>query len=67
MTYNTLDGGPEEANIYFSQCIRCKHLDLKMKCSCVAFPNGIPDDILYEMKRHNTIHPNQTGNATFEK
>lgn len=63
--YNTLDGGPERTNIYFSQCIMCKHFTSEH--TCAAFPKGIPNDILYEMKTHNTIHPNQEGNITFEK
>lgn len=67
ITYNTLDGGLERTNIYFSQCIGCKHFDKKNRYTCIAFPKGIPDDILYEKKRHDTIHPNQTGNTTFEK
>lgn len=67
ITYNTLDGGPERSNIYFSQCLGCKHFNSNKRYTCIAFPNGIPDDILYEMKKHDTTHPNQEGNITFEK
>lgn len=63
--YNTLDGGPERANIYFSQCIRCKHFTSEH--TCVAFPRGIPESILYNMEKHDNIHPDQEGSFKFEK
>lgn len=64
ITYNTLDGGPDISKIYFSQCLRCKHFE-REKTTCRAFPLGIPNELLYEGKTHETIHPNQTGNTTF--
>lgn len=64
--YNELDGGPELANVYFSQCIQCKYYEIE-EDQCQAFPDGIPESILYEMKKHDTILPNQTGETTFTK
>ena len=66
-TYFTQDGGPEKANIYFSQCISCKHFDRRKKYTCTAFPQGIPNSIIYEMKKQNHVFPSQTGNSTYEK
>lgn len=56
-TYFTQDGGPEKANIYFSQCISCKHFDRRKKYTCTAFPQGIPNSILYEMKSTTMCFP----------
>lgn len=45
-------------------CLSCKHL--KPGFTCSAFPDGIPDDIVYEGKDHDTVRPNQTGKAVYE-
>lgn len=64
--HNTLDGGPELANIFFSQCIHCVHFDVDTE-TCSAFPDGIPDYLLYEMGKHDIILPGQRGDMVFKK
>ncbi len=34
---------------------------------CMAFPNGIPDEIAYGDNPHEEVHPDQNGDLTFEK
>lgn len=63
---NKLDGGPEYTNIYYSQCIKCVHLSDDIE-TCPAFPNGIPNSILYEMGKHDHVLPGQTGNFIYKE
>lgn len=44
---------------YFSQCFFCSHL--RKHETCIAFPNGIPEKILYNEIIHNTPHPGDSG------
>lgn len=61
------DGGPERTNVYFSQCIHCVHFDRGKRYTCLAFPGGIPESMLYEMGKHDEPLPRQTGTTVFEK
>lgn len=62
---NIIDDRHEIFNMYLSQCEKCKHF--KDGCTCKAFPNGIPDEILDASKQHNEIRKGQTGNTVFTK
>ncbi|WP_080903351.1 hypothetical protein [Parabacteroides sp. Marseille-P3160] len=60
-----LDDRHEIFNQYLSQCAFCKHF--KDGYTCAAFPDGIPDDLLEGIKKHNSIIKSQTGNLLFSK
>ena len=49
-------------------CATCRHLvrDDEPTLRCVAFPAGIPDDILYSEFDHTTVHPDQVGETVYE-
>lgn len=64
--YNTLDNQIEFTNFYRSQCIQCAHLGEDME-SCPAFPQGIPQHLLFEMGKHDHILPEQVGEIIFQK
>lgn len=45
-------------------CENCKHLTYDLKC--LAFPDGIPDFILSDEKKHSEIVYGQSGDYVFE-
>jgi len=51
-------------------CFKCKHYnginDDTGRYYCKAFPDGIPDDILFAKFDHICIHPDQENNIVFE-
>lgn len=62
--FMTLDDRHEVFNLYSSQCAHCKFYEYG-KYSCVAFPKGIPDDILEGKSKHDTVLENQTGETIY--
>ena len=47
-----------------SQCFKCKYYNKEFKCG--AFPNGIPEKVYLNQKKHDKILPNQINNYIFE-
>lgn len=54
---------------------RCKHLlgvaqpngeETSEVCVCVAYPDGIPDDIAYGDDKHLTARPDQSNTIVYE-
>uniref|UniRef100_A0A7V3NV74 Uncharacterized protein n=1 Tax=candidate division WOR-3 bacterium TaxID=2052148 RepID=A0A7V3NV74_UNCW3 len=43
------------------QCLRCKHVCLGQPLTCLAFPEGIPDEILLNKFDHHKPYPNDKG------
>lgn len=58
----TIDG--RELGMYISQCTYCKHLE-KEGLTCVAFPDGIPDDLLAGDAKHDIPIKGQIGDTVF--
>ena len=52
---------PEE----FIKCTFCKHYNVGM--SCIAFPNGIPEEILSGENDHTQPLPGQDNDIVFEE
>ena len=56
--------------IFIAQCFRCARLDREGIDNgllvCAAFPNGVPDDILFNKFRHTSAYPGDNG-ILFEK
>jgi hypothetical protein len=46
-------------------CFKCKHFR-RFEGGCLAFPNGIPDEITSGKNQHSTPLPNQGNNIVFE-
>ncbi len=46
-------------------CIKCQHFR-ELEGGCDAFPNGIPESILFANK-HNKPIPGQNNNIVFER
>lgn len=44
-----------------SQCLRCKHFIDDTKFNCMAFPDGIPDEILYNKFDHTKPFKGDNG------
>jgi len=57
-----IDG--RELAMYRSQCTFCKHL-IKDGLICIAFPEGIPDDLLEGEVKHDGVIKGQVGNTVF--
>ena len=60
------DDRHEIFSLYSSQCAKCEHFVYR-NYSCLAFPKGIPDDILSGNKTHDTVLKEQIGNTVFKK
>lgn len=64
--HNVLDDRHEILNIYGSQCARCKHF-MENDYFCLAYPEGIPDELLDGTDKHNSVRSDQKGNTLFEE
>lgn len=53
-------------NVYLSQCTFCKYIK-EDGYSCTAFPDGIPDDLLSGVQKHDSIIESQEGSILFSK
>jgi len=49
-----------------SNCLECKNFIHNKKFTCKAFPEGIPDNILFNKKIHNKKIKGQTGDYIYE-
>lgn len=49
-----------------SNCLECEYFIHNKKFTCKAFPNGIPDNIIFNKKIHNKIIKGQTGDYIFK-
>lgn len=49
-----------------SQCHNCIHFNWDIEFTCMAFPNGIPDKIIYDEVSHTNPYRND-GGIRFEK
>ena len=52
--------------VFGAPCVRCKHLDVSRLLArkgavCAAFPDGIPQDIIQGMNRHEAPFPGDHG------
>lgn len=62
MEEQIIDG--RELAMYRSQCTFCRHL-VKEGLTCIAFPKGIPDNLLEGEVKHDAIIAGQVGNTVF--
>lgn len=67
---NQLDGNPRKFYLRFVWCESCIHYHGDERCSCEAYPKGIPDKFsLYissqDMNKHTSIEPDQVGEFIF--
>lgn len=63
--HSCLDDRHEILNLYGSQCARCKHFH-EEDYYCLAYPDGIPDELLSGKEKHNSIIKGQKGEIVFE-
>ncbi len=56
----------EFLNLYASQCPKCVHFNWD-SCTCNAFPDEIPDNILSGEENHDSVLPGQRGETVFEE
>jgi len=49
----------------WSDCATCKHVNF-LKNTCDAFPNGIPDKIYGNRRKHREVLPDQEGEWVYE-
>jgi hypothetical protein len=49
------------------QCINCKHLLGGKEFKCLAFPAGVPIDILLGKIEHDKVLKDQKGTLIFEE
>jgi hypothetical protein len=54
-----------EGQVVISPCLTCRH-KLPQGAVCLAFPAGIPDDILEARHDHRTPYPGDQG-ITYEE
>jgi len=50
----------------YSQCGMCEHFE-SWDYFCAAYPNGIPDELLFDKYLHDKILPDQVGVTIFQK
>ena len=55
----------KEITNYQTQCNTCKNYENDFKCA--AFPEGIPDKILFGEIKHNKPLPEQKNKIVFEE
>ncbi len=48
----------KKGDVYISQCAFCIH---SKRGKCAAFPNGIPDDMLWNRHDHHQPYPGDNG------
>ncbi len=46
-------------------CIDCKYFLMDRRYICMAFPEGIPEDILLNKRNHDRIFQNQNGHYIY--
>ena len=51
---------------YASSCGTCKHFR-RDDFYCLAYPDGIPDELLLGEELHNDVRKDQTGDTIFEE
>ena len=51
---------------YASSCGTCKHFR-RDDFYCLAYPDGIPDELLSGEELHDEVRGDQTGNTIFEE
>ncbi|MCL2074038.1 MAG: hypothetical protein FWH18_08960 [Marinilabiliaceae bacterium] len=53
---------------YFSDisCYKCKHFR-QWDYFCKAYPNGIPDELIYGKEKHTEVQTDQKGTTVFEE
>jgi len=61
-----LDDRHQFFNYFTSPCGKCKHFE-EWDFFCVAFPSGIPNNILEGANKHNYVIRGQVGKTVFEK
>lgn len=65
MKNNIIDDRNEIYKVYLSKCTICKHFEYS-KFKCLAFQDGIPDEILSGDNNHTKPLPNQKNDIVFE-
>ncbi len=60
------DDRHEILNLYTSQCAYCKHFHTD-DYYCVAYPDGIPDELLRGTQKHNLPIKGQVGDTVYEQ
>lgn len=65
MRSDRLDGRDSIFSPYRSQCAHCEFFKQYEDCICVAFPEGIPDDLLEGKSKHDKILKGQVGDYVF--
>ena len=66
-----LDGNPRKFYLRFVWCESCLHYHGDNKCSCNAYPNGIPDRFALRiegenMQLHNSKEIDQIGDFIYQ-
>lgn len=51
----------EEETTIISQCLDCKHFIDDTKFTCKAFPDGIPDDLVFNKVSHKKPYEGDKG------
>ena len=61
-----LDDRHQLLDPYTSSCGTCKHFR-RDDFYCLAYPDGIPDELLLGEELHNEVRKDQTGDTIFEE
>ena len=48
-------------------CVFCKHIDKGEKMFCKAFPNGIPEEVMFREIEHDKVLDGQVGDFIYEE
>jgi len=65
MKNEIIDDRNEIYRVYSSSCTICKHFKYS-EFNCIAFPKGIPDEILTGKNDHSKPLPNQGNDIIYE-